>query len=182
MSNSKQILVIGGGGREHAICWKLAQSPKVRAVYVLPGSDCIGQETKIQNVTGLNVKDHKAIAAWCQSHNVDVVVVGPEDPLADGIADVLTAHNIRCFGPSKHGALIESDKSWSKDFMKKFNIPTARYESFEDVNKAKEFIRRYLHRHFFLLNFTTEIFCFAFEKIINFFSSVTVMCLSIDCC
>lgn len=142
MSNSKQILVIGSGGREHAICWKLAQSSKVNTVYVLPGSDRIGHESKIQNVTDVNVKDHKAIVAWCHSHNVDVVVVGPEDPLADGIADVLTANNIRCFGPSKQGALIESDKSWSKDFMKKCNIPTARYESFEDVNTAKAFIRR----------------------------------------
>lgn len=144
MSQGKQILVIGGGGREHAICWKLAQSAKIERVYALPGSDRIGKEHKVENVTGVSVKDHNAIVTWCQSHNVDLVVVGPEDPLADGIADVLTAHQIKCFGPTKYGALIESDKSWSKDFMKKFNIPTARYESFEDVDKAKAFILRYV--------------------------------------
>lgn len=142
MSGNNQILVIGSGGREHAISWKLAQSSKVEKVYVLPGSDRIGKEPKVELVTGLSVKDHKAIAEWCQSHNINVVFVGPEDPLADGIADALAAYQIRCFGPSQKGALIESDKSWSKNFMKKFNIPTARYESFEDVNKAKEFIRR----------------------------------------
>lgn len=142
MSAGNQILVIGGGGREHAISWKLAQSPKVSKVYVLPGSDRIGKEPKVELVSGVSVKDHDAIVAWCKSHNVNVVVVGPEDPLADGICDALAAHEIYCFGPSQKGALIESDKSWSKDFMNTFNIPTARYKSFDDVDKAKEFIRR----------------------------------------
>lgn len=146
MSQGKQILVIGSGGREHAICWKLAQSPKIERVYALPGSDRIGKEQKVENVAGIDVKNHNAIVTWCQSNNVDLVVVGPEDPLAAGIADTLLKHNIKCFGPTQQGALIESDKSWSKDFMQKFNIPTARYESFDDVNKAKAFIRRYV-RH-----------------------------------
>ena len=142
MSSGKQVLVIGSGGREHAICWKLSKSPKVGKIFVLPGSDRINKENKVENVTGLSVKDHGAITAWCQANNIDLVVVGPEDPLADGIVDALIAHQILCFGPTKQGALIESDKSWSKNFMKQFNLPTARDESFEDVNKAKEFIRR----------------------------------------
>lgn len=139
MSN---VLVIGGGGRENAICWKLAQSNKVAKIYALPGSDHIGRGDKIQLVKDINVKEHAKIAKWCQTQKIDLVIVGPEDPLADGIADVLVENNILCFGPVKSGAVIESDKAWSKDFMHKFDIPTARYETFADVDNAKNFIRR----------------------------------------
>lgn len=142
MSSGKQVLVIGSGGREHAICWKLAQSPQVGRIFALPGSDRINKEHKVENLTGLSVKDHAGVAKWCRSNNIELVVVGPEDPLAEGIADVLTANNIHCFGPSQAGARIEYDKSWSKDFMERHNIPTARYQSFEDVDAAKDFIRR----------------------------------------
>ena len=142
MSAGKQILVIGSGGREHAICWKLAQSPKVGKIFALPGSHQIGKLDKVLNVLDLDVNDHSAIAAWCKSHQIDLVAVGPEDPLALGIADNLAKEKITCFGPVRDGARIEFDKSWSKDFMREFNIPTARYESFDDVDKAKAFIRR----------------------------------------
>lgn len=136
------ILVIGSGGREHAIVWKLAKSDKIKQIFVLPGSYEISKIEKVENVSNLNVKDHAAIAQWAKNNNIKLVVVGPEDPLADGIADVLLANKIPCFGPTKSGALIESDKSWAKNFMKAWNIPTALYESFSDVEKAKEFIRR----------------------------------------
>lgn len=143
MANSKKVLVIGSGGRENAICWKLAQSNRVNTVFVLPGSDHIGRESKVNLVKNISVKDHAAIVQWCKNEKIDLVVVGPEDPLADGIADVLLENKILCFGPTSTGAQIEADKSWSKDFMKRFQIPTARYETFDDVAKAKQFIKRY---------------------------------------
>lgn len=138
----KSVLLIGSGGRENAIAWKLAQSSKVEKIYVLPGSFHIGKGSKTEIVDNISVKDHDAIVKFCRTKNVDLVFVGPEDPLADGIGDALIAANIKCFGPIKAGARIEADKSWSKDFMIKFDIPTARYESFNDVAKAKAFIRR----------------------------------------
>lgn len=138
----KSVLLIGSGGRENAIAWKLAQSNKVEKIYVLPGSFHIGKGSKTEIVDNISVKDLDAIVKFCHEKNVDLVFVGPEDPLADGIADVLIAANIKCFGPVKAGARIEADKSWSKDFMIRFGIPTARYESFNDVVKAKAFIRR----------------------------------------
>lgn len=138
----KSVLVIGSGGRENAICWKLAQSSKIEKLFVLPGSFHIGNGAKIELVKNIPVKDHAAIVDFCRANKIDLVFVGPEDPLADGVADALIAAKIKCFGPIKEAARIEADKSWSKDFMIKFGIPTARYESFSDVNKAKEFIRR----------------------------------------
>lgn len=140
----KSVLVIGSGGRENAITWKLAQSNKIDKLFVLPGSFHIGNGcgNKIELVKNISVKDHVGIVDYCQAKKIDLVFVGPEDPLADGIADALIAANIKCFGPIKAGARIEADKSWSKDFMIKYGIPTARYESFNDVGKAKEFIQR----------------------------------------
>lgn len=140
--SGKIVLVIGSGGRENAICWKLAQSNKVKKIFALPGSYHIGKGDKVELVQDISVKDHSAIVTFCHQKAVDLVVVGPEDPLADGIADVLLANKIACFGPIREAALIESDKSWSKDFMHRFGIPTARYETFTDVSKAKQFIRR----------------------------------------
>ncbi|KAM7351182.1 trifunctional purine biosynthetic protein adenosine-3 Gart [Cochliomyia hominivorax] len=139
-SKGKQLLVIGSGGREHAICWKLSQSLQVAKIYALPGSFGIEQLEKCENLKGVNVKDFEAVAKWCQDNKIDLVVVGPEDPLANGLGDVLQKAKIRCFGPSKQGAQIEADKKWAKDFMLRHNIPTARYESFVDCAKAKEFI------------------------------------------
>lgn len=138
------ILVIGSGGREHALVWKLVQSERVRTAYVLPGSYEICRLPKVQAVKDgvVDVRDFEAIASWCVSNEIRLVVVGPEDPLADGIADVLTQRGVACFGPNKAGAMIEADKSWSKNFMKAWGIPTARSESFQDVAAAKAFIRR----------------------------------------
>ncbi|KAH9634363.1 hypothetical protein HF086_010843 [Spodoptera exigua] len=138
MSGGK-VLVIGSGGREHALCWKLADSPFVEQVYCAPGSVGIATTNKVECVE-LNIKDYPAIAQWCKEHEIDIVVVGPEDPLANGIVDNLTSLGIKCFGPTKAGARIEADKDWSKSFMNKYQIPTARHKSFTDAAAAKEFI------------------------------------------
>ncbi|XP_075149469.1 trifunctional purine biosynthetic protein adenosine-3 Gart [Haematobia irritans] len=138
----KQVLVIGSGGREHAICWKLSQSPLVSKIFALPGSFGIDSLDICQNLDGVDAKDFKAIAKWCKDNKIDLVIVGPEDPLALGLGDVLQSAGIPCFGPGKKGAQIEADKKWAKDFMLRHNIPTARYESFTDCVKAKEFIKK----------------------------------------
>lgn len=131
--------MIGNGGREHALCWKLADSPFVEKVYCTPGSVGISTTNKVECVE-LDIKDYIAVAKWCKEHEIDLVVIGPEDPLANGIVDGLTPLGIPCFGPTKAGAQIEANKDWSKSFMKKYQIPTARYKSFTDAAAAKEFI------------------------------------------
>ncbi|ETN61567.1 phosphoribosylamine-glycine ligase [Anopheles darlingi] len=138
---AKKVLVIGSGGREHAICWKLSRSEHVSTVYALPGSPGICSVPKVQLVTDVNVKDFTAIVRWCKQISIDLVVVGPEDPLADGLGDELRQAGVRCFGPGKRGARIEADKNWSKDFMHRHGIPTARYASFTNPDEAKAFIR-----------------------------------------
>ncbi|KAK4873867.1 hypothetical protein RN001_013227 [Aquatica leii] len=135
-----KVLVIGSGGREHAIAWKLSQSPLVQNVYVAPGSHGIQQ---IQNVAcvNINVNNHEDVAKWCKSNDINLVVVGPEDPLAKGIANVLSSYNVPVFGPEKHAAQIEADKAWAKDFMDRHKIPTARWKSFTNAEDAKAFIQ-----------------------------------------
>ncbi|CAG4955900.1 unnamed protein product [Colias eurytheme] len=136
---SKNVLVIGSGGREHALCWKLADSPLVKQIFCAPGSVGISSIIKVESVD-LNIKDYPALAEWCKQKDIDLVVVGPEDPLADGIVDALSTYGIKCFGPTKAGAKIEANKDWSKKFMTKYQIPTARYQSFTDAKAAKNFI------------------------------------------
>ncbi|XP_069683657.1 trifunctional purine biosynthetic protein adenosine-3 [Periplaneta americana] len=134
------VLVIGSGGREHAICWKLAQSEQVKQVYVASGNTGISHIDKVTCIS-LNIKDHKAVAEWCKENKINLVVVGPEDPLAGGIADVLRAAGVNCFGPGKEAARIESDKDWAKSFMDRHGIPTARWGAFTAAEKAKSFIK-----------------------------------------
>ncbi|KAB0793732.1 hypothetical protein PPYR_13352 [Photinus pyralis] len=136
---SGKVLVIGSGGREHAIVWKLSQSADVQEIFVAPGSYAI-QQCKKTACIDLNVNQHEEIAQWCQTTGVNLVVVGPEDPLAKGIADVLTSRGIPTFGPHKNAAQIESDKAWAKDFMDRHGIPTARWKSFADAAEAKSFV------------------------------------------
>ncbi|CAB3361816.1 Hypothetical predicted protein [Cloeon dipterum] len=137
---TNKVLVVGGGGREHALCWKLASSPKVETVFVAPGNVGIAKEQKV-SVADVNVKDFKAVVAFCKQNSVSFVVVGPEDPLANGISDELTKEGILCFGPSKAAARIEANKDWSKAFMDRHKIPTARWHSFTDPENAKQFIK-----------------------------------------
>ncbi|CAH0563331.1 unnamed protein product [Brassicogethes aeneus] len=136
---SKNVLVIGSGGREHAIAWKISQSSQVNKIFAAPGSFAIQQVHKAENVQ-LDMKNFKEVASFCKSQNVSLVIIGPEDPLANGIADVLTSEGIPTFGPQKNAAQIESNKNWAKAFFDRHQIPTARWKSFENAKEAKDFI------------------------------------------
>lgn len=128
------VLVIGSGGREHAIVWKVSQSPKLTKLYALPGNP--GTAELAENVSGVSVDDHAAVADFCKSKRIDLVIVGPEAPLAVGLVDSLSAEGIRCFGPSQAAAQIEASKSFAKDFMARHHIPTAKYATFSNYDEA----------------------------------------------
>lgn len=134
------VLVIGSGGREHAIVWKVKQSPKLEKLYVLPGNP--GTAPLAENVGGISIDDHGAIIDFCQKKHIGLVVVGPEAPLAAGLVDSLTAAGVRCFGPSQAAAQIEASKAFAKDFMERHKIPTARYAVFSDFNDAMQYLER----------------------------------------
>ena len=132
-----KVLVVGGGGREHALAWKLAQSPKVQAVYVAPGNGGTALDSRLENV---NITDVQALRAWAATEKIALTVVGPEQPLAAGIVDEFRAHGLRVFGPTKAAAQLESSKAFSKAFMKRHGIPTAEYETFTDAVAAHAYI------------------------------------------
>uniref|UniRef100_A0A8C2JDF8 Trifunctional purine biosynthetic protein adenosine-3 n=1 Tax=Cyprinus carpio TaxID=7962 RepID=A0A8C2JDF8_CYPCA len=136
---AERVLVIGSGGREHALAWKLAQSPHVQQVLVAPGNAGTANSGKISN-SAVSVNNHSILAQYCKDHNVGLVVVGPEVPLAAGIVDDLTAAGVTCFGPSAKAAQLEASKSFSKSFMDRHNIPTARWSSFTDPQDACKYI------------------------------------------
>ncbi|KAK2163552.1 hypothetical protein LSH36_77g01068 [Paralvinella palmiformis] len=137
---SDNILVLGSGGREHAIAWKLSQSLKVQHVYVTPGNAGTCECGKISNID-LDINDHEAVVEWCTKHDINTVVVGPEAPLADGISDLLNKNGVPCFGPGALASKIEASKHFAKEFMKRWDIPTARFQTFTDVTEAEHFIR-----------------------------------------
>ncbi|RDW83946.1 bifunctional aminoimidazole ribotide synthase/glycinamide ribotide synthase [Aspergillus mulundensis] len=141
-----RVLIVGNGGREHALAWKLSQSPRVDIVYVAPGNGgtAAGAHSKIENA---NVKgnDYPGLVAFAQKNQVNLVVPGPEAPLVDGIQGYFQAVGIRCFGPSKAAARMEGSKAFSKDFMKRQNIPTAAYENFTEYEKAREYLDSVSH-------------------------------------
>lgn len=132
------VLVIGSGGREHALCWKLAASDKLDTLYCAPGNAGIAS---VAQLVALNVSDHDAVIRFVREKNIEFVVVGPEQPLVDGLADSLKAENILCFGPSQYAAQLEGSKGFTKDLCKRHNIPTAAYERFSDADAAKAYIR-----------------------------------------
>ncbi len=132
-----KVLVIGGGGREHALAWKLAQSPKVQAVYVAPGNGGTAMDKRLQNI---NITDIVKLRAWAATEKIALTVVGPEQPLAAGIVDEFRAHGLRVFGPTKAAAQLESSKAFSKAFMKRHGIPTAEYETFTDAVAAHAYV------------------------------------------
>ncbi|MGI6084392.1 MAG: phosphoribosylamine--glycine ligase [Acetivibrionales bacterium] len=133
-----KILVVGSGGREHAILWKLKQSPKVSKLYCAPGN---GGISEISECVPINAMDIDGIVSFSKKEALDMVVVAPDDPLAAGMVDALQNAGIRALGPSKNAAIIEASKVFSKELMKKYNIPTAAYESFSDSKSAKEYIK-----------------------------------------
>lgn len=133
----KNVLLIGSGGREHALAWKLAQSPHLAKLYIAPGNP--GTAECGENVL-LDVNAHAAVIHFCREVLIDLVVVGPEAPLADGIADALAEAGIRCFGPARAAAQIEASKVYAKDFMARHNISTARYATFDSLADAVQYI------------------------------------------
>jgi len=132
-----KVLVIGGGGREHALAWKLAQSPKVQAVYVAPGNGGTALDARLENIA---ITDVQALREWALAEKIALTVVGPEQPLAAGIVDDFRAHGLRVFGPTQAAAQLESSKAFSKAFMKRHGIPTAAYETFTDAVAAHAYV------------------------------------------
>lgn len=133
------ILVIGGGGREHALAWKLRQSRKAGKIYVAPGNGGTALAGKFEN---LPITDVQALRAWAQEHKIGLTVVGPEAPLAAGVVDEFRAHGLRIFGPTRAAAQLESSKAFSKAFMRRHGIPTADYDTFTEPAPAHAFIER----------------------------------------
>lgn len=134
------VLVIGGGGREHAICVALAKSPKVDKIYCLPGNAGIAE---IAECAPVSATDFDGILAFVEAHDdIKMTVVAPDDPLALGLVDLLESKGHRAFGPRKNAAIIEASKAFSKALMKKYGIPTAAYEEFDDVDEAKEYAKK----------------------------------------
>ena len=132
-----KVLVIGGGGREHALCWKIAQSPKVEALYCAPGNAGIAG---CADCVDIGVMEFDKIADFAVKEDIDLVVVGPDDPLAGGIVDALEAAGLRVFGPRKDAAILEGSKAFSKDLMKKYHSPTAAYETFDSAEAALSYL------------------------------------------
>ena len=132
-----KVLVIGSGGREHALAWKLAQSPKVQSVTVAPGNGGTALDPHLQN---LAITDVKALADYAQAEKIALTVVGPEAPLAAGVVDEFRARGLRIFGPTRAAAQLESSKAFAKDFMKRHKIPTAAYETFSDPVAAHAYV------------------------------------------
>ncbi len=133
------ILILGSGGREHALLWKLAQSPEATKLYAVPGNP--GMAELAECVAG-SIEDNAAVVKLAQEKKIDLVVVGPEVPLTNGVVDALRAAGIKAFGPTKAAAELEGSKSFSKDIMKKYGIPTAKYEVFTDADAARAYIEK----------------------------------------
>ena len=134
------ILIIGSGGREHALAWKAAQSKQVSKVFVAPGNAGTALEPGLENVA-IDVLDFEALANFAQNNNVGLTIVGPEVPLVAGVVDYFKARNLLCFGPSKGAAQLEGSKAFTKDFLARHKIPTAAYQNFTEVEPALAYLR-----------------------------------------
>ncbi|PNS15580.1 Bifunctional purine biosynthetic protein ADE1 [Sphaceloma murrayae] len=137
-----RILLVGNGGREHCLAWKLSHSPLVEHIFVCPGNGGTAGVEKTTNVTDVSADDFSGLVAFANSQKINFLVPGPEAPLVAGIADYFGQHapGIKCFGPSKNAANMEGSKTFSKDFMKRHKIPTAAYENFNDYESAKKYL------------------------------------------
>ncbi len=136
-----KILIIGSGGREHALAWKVAQSNQVQKVFVAPGNAGTAQETKVENIP-INADNLNALLSFAQDNAIDLTIIGPEQPLVDGIVDKFQAVGLQCFGPTQAAAQLEGSKAFTKDFLKRHNIPTADYASFTDIDAAIAYIHK----------------------------------------
>ncbi|MDP4771996.1 MAG: phosphoribosylamine--glycine ligase [Limnohabitans sp.] len=134
-----KVLVVGSGGREHAMAWKLAQSSSVQQVYVAPGN---GGTAKDKNLVNVPITDLAALRQWAQTNGIGLTLVGPEAPLAAGIVDDFRSHGLRIFGPTQAAAQLESSKAFSKSFMQRHGIPTAAFETFTDAAQAHAYVDR----------------------------------------
>ncbi len=132
-----KVLVVGSGGREHAICWKISKSDKVDKIYCAPGNAGIAQ---VAECVDIGAMDFEGLVGFAKDKNIDLTVVGMDDPLVGGIVDAFEKEGLRVFGPRKNAAVLEGSKAFSKDLMKKYNIPTAAYETFTDADKAKAYL------------------------------------------
>ena len=132
-----KILVVGSGGREHAIVWKLAQSPKAEKIYCAPGNGGISQ---LAECVDIGAMEFEKLAAFAKEKEIDLTVIGMDDPLCGGIVDVFESQGLRVFGPRKNAAILEGSKAFSKDLMKKYGIPTADYQVFTDPKQAEEYL------------------------------------------
>ena len=138
-----KLLVIGGGGREHALAWKLAQSPRVIKVYVAPGNAGTALEHGLENLPITAIPD---LVEFAKKENIALTVVGPEAPLAEGVADAFHAADLKIFAPTKQAAQLEISKEFSKAFMHRHNIPTAAHATFSDASEAHQYLDRKKHR------------------------------------
>ncbi|EGT3615806.1 phosphoribosylamine--glycine ligase [Clostridium perfringens] len=132
-----KILLVGSGGREHALAWKLGKSPRVEKIYVAPGNGGTANENKCENIELTKIED---LLNFAKNNSIDLTVVGPEEPLINGIVDAFKGEGLKIFGPDKAGAMLEGSKSFSKDFMKKYGVKTADYEVFYDYEEAKSYL------------------------------------------
>ena len=132
-----KILVVGSGGREHALCWKIAQSKKVDKIYCAPGNAGVAE---VAECVGIGAMEFDKLADFAKEHAIDLTVIGMDDPLVGGVVDVFEERGLRIFGPRKNAAILEGSKAFSKDLMKKYNIPTAAYENFDDPEKALAYL------------------------------------------
>lgn len=137
-----RVLVIGSGGREHALAWKCAQTPQVEKVYVAPGNGGTAMESKVENIP-IGAMDFDLLANFAKKKDVALTIVGPEAPLVDGVTDYFQQQGLVCFGPAANAARLEGSKSFSKDFMRRHGIPTAAYEVFTEVEPAAAFVREH---------------------------------------
>ena len=132
-----KILVVGSGGREHALCWKIAQSKKVDKIYCAPGNAGVAE---VAECVAIGAMEFEKLADFAQEKEIDLTVIGMDDPLVGGVVDVFEERGLRIFGPRKNAAILEGSKAFSKDLMKKYNIPTAAYENFDDADKALAYL------------------------------------------
>ena len=132
-----KVLIVGSGGREHAIAWKVAQSPKVDKIYCAPGNAGIAEYAECVDIAAM---EFDKLVAFAKEKEIDLTVIGMDDPLVGGVVDAFEAEGLRVFGPRKNAAILEGSKAFSKDLMKKYNIPTAGYENFDDADKALAYL------------------------------------------
>ncbi|MGD8425766.1 MAG: phosphoribosylamine--glycine ligase, partial [Gammaproteobacteria bacterium] len=136
-----KILIVGGGGREHALAWRCAKSPAAEIVYVAPGNAGTAREPGVENVA-LGAEDIDELLEFASNKNVDLTIVGPEAPLVAGIVDRFGEAGLKCFGPTASAARLEGSKAFTKDFLQRHHIPTGAYESFSELEAAIRYIRQ----------------------------------------